>query len=384
VGAQSLDVIVLGIGAMGSAALYHLAKRQLRVLGIERNDIAHDRGSSHGETRIIRLAYFQDPAYVTLAMRARQLWQELETESDQRLLVTCGSVDAGMPGSRVFEGALVSCVEHGLAHEVLTAEELSSRFPGCSLPPEIRAVFQPDGGLLLAERCVRSHARLAVAAGARVHTHERVISWAPSGTGFRVVTDRDSYDAGHLVFAAGPWMVDLMPELASSIIRERQVMAWFRPLRPELFLPERFPVINLLLDDAHCYACPWVSDLGFKCGVSHHMREVVDPETMSRDCTSADEALIRDALSPCFPNACGPIVQMKTCLYSNSPDEHFIIDRHPDFDRVIVAGACSGHGFKFASVIGETIADIVEHNRPKHDIAMFNLSRLRSAKQERR
>jgi sarcosine oxidase len=381
---QTVDVIVLGVGAMGSATLFHLARRGIRALGIERHAIGHDRGSSHGETRIIRQAYFQDPAYVTLARRARSLWQELEAEGGQRLLVTCGSIDAGLPGSRIFEGARRSCVEHGLDHEVLSASELSERFPGCRFPRPLQALFQPDGGVLLAERCVAAHATLAMASGARVLTDERALAWTPQGTGFQVVTDRGSYQAAALVLTAGPWMVDLMPELGPVITRERQVMAWFRPRRPELFRPERFPVCNFLVDGAHGYACPSISELGFKCGVSHHLGEIVDPDTMSRACTAEDEAVIRAALSGCFPDGLGPTVAMKTCLYSNSPDEHFLIDRHPDFERVVIAGGFSGHGFKFASVIGETIADLVELGRPRHDIAMFGLSRLGALVQRRR
>src|SRR5262245_56890898 len=197
------DAIVVGVGGLGSAALYHLARSGLRVLGLERFGVPNEQGSSHGITRIIRLAYYEDPSYVPLLRRAYELWRELETVAGDQLLHITGSLDAGPPDSFVFEGSVRSCVEHGLEHEVIDGVEVNRRFPGYRVPPESMAVFQPEGGFLLPERCIVAHVDRAQKLGAAVNTNERVLDWEASGAGgVRVTTDLATYEAERLVLAA--------------------------------------------------------------------------------------------------------------------------------------------------------------------------------------
>ena len=365
-------VIVIGVGAMGSAAIYQLAKRGFDVLGLDRFDIPHHHGSSHGHTRIIRLAYFEHPSYVPLLRRAYELWRELERESGQHLLWITGSIDAG----QVFEDSLKSCRLHSLPHDVLSGTELNKRFPGYHLPADVYALFQPDGGFLTPESCISAHAMIAGRAGAEIHGRETAVEWNASSSGVRVRTNKATYEADHLVIAAGAWVSQLVTDLAGVAVPERQVLAWLQPKLPELFLPAQFPVFNLRTTEGHFYGFPEFGVPGFKFGRYHHRHENVDPDTMQREADDEDERLLRDFAEMYFPAGAGPTLALHTCLFTNTPDEHFILDFHPASPRVILASPCSGHGFKFSSVVGEIVADLVHLGETKHDISMHRLARF--------
>jgi sarcosine oxidase len=371
------DAIVVGVGGMGSAALYHLAARGQRALGLERFDVPNDMGSSHGITRIIRLAYYEDPAYVPLLRRSYELWRELQSQAGEQILYVVGSVDAGPPTSAVVEGSLRSCAEHDLPHEVLTSAELTQRYPGYHLPSETVAVFQPDGGFLLPERCIVDHVVLAQGHGAEVHGRERVLEWQPRSYGVRVTTDHGAYDAERLVITAGAWANTLIEPAAKLLVPERQVLAWLQPRRLDLFQPERFPVFNLIVDEGRYYGYPVFGVPGFKFGRYHHRDERVDPETIDREGRPDDENLLRVFAERYFPDGAGPTMALKVCMFTNSPDEHFIIDRHPDYPQVSFAAGFSGHGFKFCSVIGEILADLATRGSTSHDVGLFRLARFR-------
>jgi sarcosine oxidase len=370
------DAIVLGLGGMGSATLFHLARRGLRVLGLERFDLVHEHGSSHGLTRIIRLAYWEHPTYVSLLRRAYQLWRELEELSGERLLHITGSVDAGPAGGSVFEGALKSSELHGLPHEVLDGAELHRRFPGYRLPREMRCLYQPDGGFLLPERCNVAHAALAHTHGAEVHCREPVLQWGATGGRVWVRTTRGRYEAGRLVVCAGPWAARLIPELDGLAVPERQVLAWLQPARPEYFQPDAFPVFNLEAEEGRYYGFPSFLVPGFKFGKYHHRGEVVDPDGARLEPEPEDEDLLRAFARRYFPDGAGPALMLKACLFTNSPDRHFILDRHPDHPEVAIAAGFSGHGYKFCSVIGEIMADLARDGRTRHDIEFFRLGRF--------
>jgi sarcosine oxidase len=361
---------------MGSAACYHLARRGLRTLGLERFDIPHAMGSSHGITRIIRLAYYEHPSYVPLLLRAFELWDELEDESGRHLLEVTGTIDASGPDEIVFTGSLASCQQFGLDHEVLTSAELTARFPGYQLPPDQLALFQPRGGFLLPEQCISAHVEGALAAGADIRARERVLGWEPIGDGVRVTTERGVYEGERLILAAGAWMASLVPALAGLAQPERQVLGWFAPLDPALFTPERFPVFNLLVPEGRYYGLPRYDVPGVKIGLYHHREEQVDPDDFAREAGAADEEPLRLATARYFPAANGPTMALRTCMFTNTPDEHFILDRLPGHPQVIVASPCSGHGFKFASVIGEILADLVQTGETRHDIDWLGLGRF--------
>jgi sarcosine oxidase len=373
---SAYDAIVLGLGGMGSATLFHLARRGLRVLGLERFDLMHEYGSSHGLTRIIRLAYWEHPTYVALLRRAYELWRELESVAGERLLYITGSIDAGPEGGAIFEGARKSSELHGLAHEVMDGQELHRRFPGYRLPGQLRCLYQPDGGFLLPERCDVAHIEQALTHGAEVRFREPVTSWEARNGSVLVRTRRGRYEAGRLVICAGPWATKLVPELEGLAVPERQVLAWLQPSRPDYFRLGAFPVFNLEVEEGRYYGFPSFLIPGFKFGKYHHREEQVDPDTMNREPEAPDEELLRSFARRYFPDGAGATLMLKTCLFTNSPDRHFILDRHPAYPEVAIAAGFSGHGYKFCSVVGEVMADLVQGGHPRHDIEFFRLRRF--------
>ena len=370
------DAIVIGVGGMGSAAVYHLAKRGWKVLGLEQYDIPHEWGSSHGYSRMIRYTLQEHPSYVPLVHRAYELWHQLEEAAGETLVINTGSVRAGPPDSPFFQGAMVACDTHNIPYEVLTGPELNKRFPGYQFPDGISSIYQADGGFLLPERCIIDHVRAAQEAGAEIHGRETVLDWEAQGEGVTVRTNRDTYTAGRLVVTAGPWAAKLVPQVAKYAVPERQVLGWFQPERPELFRPDSFPVFGVMSEEGRYYGFPSYSVPGFKVGRSHHLRQQVDPDQMDREVHPEDEEILRQFVSRYFPLAAGPVLTLKTCIYTNTPDEHFIIDTLPSHPQVSMAAGFSGHGFKFASVIGEIMADLAQHGETSHDVSLFRLDRF--------
>lgn len=379
---MAYDVIVVGVGGMGSAACWQLARRGQRVLGLERFDIPHAMGSSHGTNRIIRLPYYEDPAYVPLLRRAYALWREIETLSGRSLLRLHGSLDGGPEDGVVFQGALHSARLHDLPHEVLTGAQVNARFPGYRLPATHRMLFQPEGGYVMSEQAITAHVAAAQAEGADVHARERVLGWEarPGGEGVTVITDRGRYEAARLVLAAGAWMQDLVPLLGGRAVPERQVLAWLHPLCPALFEPERFPVFNLEVEEGRYYGFPIVEVPGFKFGRYHHREEHMPAEAMRREVDAEDEALLRAFAARYFPDGNGPTMALRACMFTNTEDEHFVLDRHPDHPQVVIASPCSGHGYKFCSVVGEIVADLATGDgSTEHEIGFLRLGRLLAA-----
>ena len=469
--AERYDVVVVGVGGMGSAALYHLARRGKRVLGIERFDVPHERGSSHGLTRIIRLAYFEHSDYVPLLRRSYELWRELEREAGEQLLYVTGIVEGG---GRILDGVLRSCRDHDLVHEVLDGREVARRFPAYALPPDLQVVFQPDGGFVLPERCIVAHVNGALAngavvrarervlewseaeageqllwitgaveggprifegavrssiehalpfeeldgaevsrrfpayrlpadlrvvyqpdggfvlpercivahvAGARargavVRTGERVLEWSAGAEGVRVRTERGEVEADALVLTAGAYSQEVARLAPGMVVAQRQVLGWLDPTRPELFAADRFPVFNLALEEGHVYGFPVHGVPGFKLGFYDYEGAKGEPDSISRDAKPGDEVPLRRFAERYFPDGAGPVLDLKTCLFELSPDEHFLIDRHPETELAVVGAGFSGHGFKFSSVVGEILADLALDGETLHDIGFLRLSRF--------
>ena len=376
--ANRYNTIVIGLGTMGSAAAYYLARRGKRVLGLERFDIPHDMGSYQGYTRIIRMPYYEHPSYVMLLKRAYELWREIEQVTEEKLLHITGSLDIGPADSWVFKGALRSAMEYELAHDVLTGQALAQRFPGYQLPHDIMALYQPDGGFLAPERCVVGYCFAALNQGAELHGREGVVRWEalPGGEGVRVHTERATYEADSLVITAGAWNDSLLSFLRGLAVPELQVLAWFQPQRPELFQQHNFPVFNLLVPEGRVYGFPVHGVPGFKIGQYHHLEERGAPEQIRRDVMPEDEQLLRDLTARYFPAAAGPLLTLKSCMFTNAPDGHFLIDLHPAYPQVSYASACSGHGFKFGSVIGEILADLAMYRQTRHNIELFTHERF--------
>ena len=380
------DVIVIGMGSMGSATAYQLAARKCRVLGLEQFNIGHDLGSGHGINRIIRLAYFEDPAYVPLLRRAYELWRQLQKISKERLLFLKGSLDVGPEDGVVVQGSLRSCAEFRLSHEHLEARDVNRRYPGWRLPSAMAAVYQRHGGFVLCERAVINYVTAAQSLGADIRAREEVRRWEVKGNEVIVETSRETYRAKRLVITAGAWASKLVATVKEHrhAKAQRQVLLWTQPRSPELFQLNNFPVFNLESRRGQIserfYGFPIYGVPGFKIGKYYHRREAVDADTVDRACYPEDELVLREAISRYFPKANGPTMAMKTCMFSNSLDKHFVLDRHPDYPQVSVAAGFSGHGFKFASVVGEIMADLALEGASSRfpNLSLFRITRKRS------
>ena len=374
---MSYDVIVIGLGAHGSATAYQLARRGQRVLGVEAYPRAHDLGSSGGLTRIIRLAYFEHPDYVPMLRAAWGTWPQIEAEAEAQLMLQTGGIYCGRAGSDVLEGSLRSAREHDLPHELLDAAEARHRFPALRLDDDMQALHEPLAGMLFPERCIDAHLTLAERHGATLHFGERVTAWRVSGAGVTVTTERTSYSADRLVIAAGAWLPKLAPELHLPLAVERTPLFWFEPAGlPELLGPERLPVWIVELDDEHAfYGFPDMPDQGFK-AARHHGGLPADPDSLDREVHETDEAPVRRFLERYLPDGNGRRLRAQVCMYTNTPDFNFVLDFHPTHERVLILSPCSGHGFKFSSVIGSIAADLVTAGSTTFEIGFMSLRRF--------
>jgi sarcosine oxidase len=373
---QKFDCIVIGIGGMGSATVHNLAKRGQKVLGLEKFDIPHAEGSSHGVNRIIRLAYYEHTSYVPLLRRAYEMWSEIETIAGEQILYKTGSIDTAPSGHEVFEGSLESCLVHDLPHEVLDHKQMNDRFPGYHMPPGHMGLLQQDGGFVLSERSIVAYVNAAITEGAEIRARESMVKWESEGEGVRVFTDRGEYTADRLVVTAGAWASGILPSLEKIAIPERQVLAWLQPEDPSLFTPDVFPVFNAYFEEGRYYGFPVFGIPGFKIGRYHHLEEYVDPNVNSSVVTAEDEEILRSATARYFPKANGTVMTLKTCMFTNTPDDHFIIDLIPGFPQVSVAVGFSGHGFKFASVVGEILGDLALDGKTNHNIDLLRIDRF--------
>lgn len=375
---MTLDVLVLGLGGMGSAALMHLAARGLKAVGLEQFSPAHAQGSSHGQSRIIRQAYFEDPAYVPLLMRAYALWSELEAATGAQLFVRTGGLFMGYPGSEVVEGSLLSAREHGLPHQLLTAEEIRQRFPAIRPEPEEVALYEENAGLLFPERCILAHLEQATRLGAEARFGVRVDGWRPAPDGGVVVeSSSGEIHARKLVVTAGAWSRSLLSDMELPLKVERNVMHWFAPTeQPELYEPGRLPVyVTERRGQPVFYGFPALPGEGVKIGI-HHSEVYTSPEAIDRQVSEGEVAAMRAVLAGWLPGANGAHQRSTVCMYTNTPDGHFVIGLHPTHANVVVAGGFSGHGFKFCSVVGEVLADLAAEGTTRHPIGLFSPARF--------
>ena len=370
---MTIDSIVVGLGAHGSAAAYHLAKRGRSVLGFDRFARGHTLASFGGLSRIIRLSYYEHASYVPLLKRAWGLWRELERDSGETLLAQTGGLYMGRPDGELVTGSLASARTHGLEHQVLDSAELRRRFPVFNIDPEWTGVLDSQAGWLAPERCVETHLRQAERHGATLRFAEPIERWEPDGDGVRVTSSQGSYRARRLVIAAGSWLPRLLPQLAPHLWVERNVLFWFEP-RGELDAFARLPVYIVEDTDRFYYGFPYDRENGIKMA-GLHFGDRVDPDTVDREASAADEERVRAWLRRRMPLANGERRRAQVCMYTNSPDRHFIIDRE---GPVTYASACSGHGFKFASAVGEILADLATTGRSSLDIGFLSGDRLAS------
>ncbi len=375
------NAIVIGLGAIGRATLFHLAQRGWRVLGLEQYEPGHRLGSSHGDSRIIREMYFEHPLYVPLVQRAYELWEDLEKRSGKTLMTLSGGLMIGPPGGSVIKGTLRSAAAHDLAHEVLDPDQVRARYPAFQLRDDLVAAVDPRAGYLDAEGCNTAHLDAARSAGADARFEEPVIEWRADGEGVRVKTSVGSYAADWLVIAAGAWSARLMDDIKLPLTVERQAVFWLEPRgEAQLFDRARFPIYAYEYKPGNiCYGFPRLSR-GVKASVMHDGETSDDPAVVRRTVDERDVKPLRAALKPILPAlSAAPIRESGTCLFTNTPDHDFIVDFHPLYPQVLISSPCSGHGFKFASAIGELHADLLMKGRASFDLSPFRVGRFLAA-----
>ena len=376
------DAIVIGLGAMGSAAAYQLARRGATVLGIDRFSPPHEHGSSHGETRITRQAIGEGENYVPLVMRAHEIWREIEAETGEELLVQCGGIvlaapRAAHPIKTAFMDQTIAVAErHAIPHELLSATEVRARFPQFIVEDE-RAYFEPGAGFVYPERAIAAQLRLAERAGATLRTNEIVTAIKPSGSGVRVETDKGVYEAGRAILSAGAWSPGLAGPPLGHMALHRQVLNWYAAENPADYAPGRFPVFIWLRgsdgEQSYGFPIPPGSE-GLKVATESYEPASASPEEIDRAVSPAETAATYSAhVAGRLRGVSGMCLKAKACLYTLAPDSRFVIDAHPENERLTIVSACSGHGFKHSTAIGEAVAERTLEGRSRFDLSGFRV-----------
>jgi sarcosine oxidase len=370
------DVIIAGIGAMGSATMMQLALRGKRVLGLEKFDLGHQMGSSHGRTRLVRAAYFEGSAYVPMVLRAIELWKELGKKVGKPLFHQGGTLDIAPESADIVQKSLQSCLDNNLAYQSFDAAGLAKRYPAFRINPGMIGLFQPNGGFVESENAILAHVDLALAAGADVLMNTPMHSFAPTADGgVRVDTPSGAFTAGSLIVSAGAFVGKLVPSMASVARPVRQAVVFLAPNDRSVLTADKLPGFTFLAEDGHYYGLPLHDFPGLKIGGPHLSRVPIDPYDSDRTALDEQVALIRGFARRHVPAADGEPLVKKSCIYAWVDDEHFVIDHMPGMEQVVIASPCSGHGYKFASVMGEILADMATGRTPAFDLSMFRLDR---------
>ena len=369
------DAIVIVLGGMGSAALAHLVGRGLDVLGLEQFETGHDRGSSHGQTRIIRRAYFEHPDYVPLVDRSYALWAELESATDTQLVHQTGLALFGEPGGAVVPGVRRAAAAHKLDIRDVALAEVPRRFPGFAPSADMEVLYEPDAGYLAVEACVQAHLQLARTKGAHIAEREAVLSWRSTGTEVEVVSQGARHKARHLVICAGAWTSTLLRDWCVPMQVRRVVVSWFNTRGLSYRVEDGCPIFCFDTHDGFYYGFPVLDERGVKIA-RHDQGEIIrDPSTIDRSEQSADRASIERFIDRYLPDVKPTATHHSVCMYTMTPDGHFVIDRHRDFPNVWIAAGFSGHGFKFAPVVGSILADLVTTGQTAEPIDFLRASR---------
>jgi sarcosine oxidase len=369
---------------MGAAACYYLAKRGYNVLGLEQFDISHELGSHAGQSRIIRKAYFEHPDYVPLLEKAYRNWRALERETGEQVYFKTGLLYAGDPDHAIIKGVEESAALYNIDHDQLNTIAAADRFPAFKFPDNFEILFEPEAGFITPEKAIRLYASEAKNSGAIIHSLEKVIEWERDGAGITVKTDKNYYQCNKLIITAGAWAGKLIPGLANKIRVTRQFVAWVKTRNNDQFALNKFPCWMIADDEKHgCYyGFPLLDTRKFGepqgLKLAHHFpKDTTDPDHVNRQTTEEDLNNIKYCLDRYLPGVFDSFLSTKICLYANSPDENFIIDKLPGFeDNVSIACGFSGHGFKFASVVGEILADLATEDETKLPIGFLSARRF--------
>lgn len=371
------DAIVMGVGAMGSAALYALASRGYNVCGIEQFDIAHANGSSHGETRLIRKAYFEHPNYILLLHGAYDEWERLNDKSGQQLFVKNGLLLSGKPNSTLMKGLNACYTQHDLPHEKLELSEAENRWSQIVIPENHELFYDPIAGYLYVEKAIRQLCRLATNAGATLFTHEKVIDWQANDDGsVTMSTDKRTLSADRLIITCGAWAADVLQTLNIKLDIWRKVLYWYNAPDLTPFRTGTFPSFFIETKEGGFYGFPAINSTGVKIGEHYHKDSVSHPDELNREVKEEEDALVSNFVSNTFPGLNTSPNNSVVCMYTMSEDEHFIIDHHPRYNQVVIATGFSGHGFKFAPIIGHILADLSIKGDTSYPIDFLRLNRF--------
>ena len=383
-GNSSFDIIVIGVGSMGSASCYNLAKRGYKVLGLEQFDISHEFGSHAGQSRIIRKAYFEHPDYVPLLERAYKNWKALEWETGKQVYFKTGLLYAGNPNNEIIKGVEQSAGLYNIDLDQLNIAAATDQYPQFTFPEDFEILFEPEAGFIPPERSIRLYAREAEKKGATIHSNEKVVEWKDTGSGVTVTTDKTTYECNKLIITAGAWAGKMIPGFSRKIKVTRQFVAWIKTKNDKAFELNNFPCWMIADDDKHgCYyGFPLLDTkrFGEPAGLKlahHYPNDVTDPDNVNRQPTKEDVEDVKYCLDKYLPGVFDAVLSTKICLYANSPDENFIIDKLPGYEEnVSIACGFSGHGFKFASVVGEILADLATEGKTGIPIKFLNATRF--------
>jgi sarcosine oxidase len=382
------DVIVIGVGSMGASTCYNLAKKGIKVLGLEQFDITHEMGSHAGQSRMIRKAYFEHPSYVPLLERAYHNWKQLEKETGEHVYFKTGVLYFGKANHILMSGVNESSKKYNIHVDNINKDQLQKKYPQFRIPDNYQVLFEPDAGFITPERAILLYVEKAIELGATIKTKSKVLEWKEKEDVIEVVTSTKTYKAKKLVITAGAWAPKMIPSIASSLKVTKQIVGWVIPKNNELFKYGKLPCWAIA-DDAMpgmFYGFPMLpagkfnGPIGFK--LAHHFHgEISDPDTITRIPTMQDEENLKYVLNKFFPDGFKSTHVIKTCIYTNTPDEHFIIDLLPEYKHVIVAAGFSGHGFKFVSVVGEILTDLALNGVSDLPIDFLTTKRLSSFNQ---
>ena len=378
---DTCDVAVLGLGGVGASAFCSLAARGTSVIGIDRFESIHEMGSSHGQSRVFRVAYFEHPDYVPLAQFSREQWVELDARAPNRIFVPAGGAWIGPESGPHVSESRLAAEQHGLEFEMLSADEAMSRWPALRIPHEQVCFHEPAAGLICPEHAIEAFLREGTMHGGRVMRGRTVESIEQNDDGILVRMQDGVVKAGRIVMALGPWMPAYTTDLKIRLEPQRQLLGWTRPADPELVREGRLPVwLFADNDESIQYGFPICSDLpgpgGFKLA-RHCDGDSCDPDLIRRDTNESDANLVLERLDERIPAGFGPLTTLKTCIYTMSDDGHFIVDKHPENDRIILACGLSGHGFKFCPALGQALSDLALEAGTDIPIGFLGLGRFK-------
>jgi sarcosine oxidase len=373
---SSYDCIVLGVGGFGAGALYHLARRGVSVLGLERFNIAHDRGSSHGETRIIRKAYVEHPDFVPLVLSAYKLWNELETESGQTLFHNCGFLLCGLPDSEAIAGSRLAVEQHGVDIQNMDLDAARKKYSGFRFFDDFEVMYDADAGYLEVEHCTQAHVEQALKHHAVVNTGETVLDWSSDGITVRVTTDQNEYQAARLIITAGAWSTELLADLSIPLKVLRKPFFWhetttdcYNASRGAPAFYFEFPTGKMF------YGFPSIDGKTVKLAEHSAGKPVFDPLNIDREIHSEDTAPIAAFIAQHIPGLKTEPARHSVCMYTLTPDRHFIVDSHPQYENVTIGAGFSGHGYKFTTVLGQAMADLSLDGKTEHPIEFLSINR---------